>query len=107
MTRIEPEAPARLGDPIAAGDIGAFYAWTRLTAAATLGIRSELTEEDTMGLFRRKPIGDDQVERCPRCREPLPDGADECMMCGVALDPLRGVQSSEEATVASERRRNG
>jgi hypothetical protein len=34
-----------------------------------------------MRLFKRKAPIDDAV-RCPECGERLPDGADECAMCG-------------------------
>ena len=47
-------------------------------------------------MFRRKRK-DEEVARCPRCSEPLPEGAVECKMCGVALDPLRDLSSEEEA----------
>jgi hypothetical protein len=43
-----------------------------------------------MRLFRRKAITEHEGERCPRCRERVPEGADECLMCGVDLRPLRG-----------------
>jgi hypothetical protein len=56
-----------------------------------------LAEGDTMGFFRRKTSGEDDAERCPRCQERLPDGAVECMMCGAALEPLRGVPRTDEA----------
>ena len=41
-----------------------------------------------MGLFRRK---NDEVEpeRCPLCRERVPEDADECAMCGADLRSLR------------------
>jgi hypothetical protein len=42
-----------------------------------------------MGLFRRKATVEEAPERCPVCRERLPDDADECAMCGVDLKPLR------------------
>jgi hypothetical protein len=41
-----------------------------------------------MGLFRRKRSEEEAEERCPRCNEPVPEGAEECMMCGVDLRPL-------------------
>jgi hypothetical protein len=43
-----------------------------------------------MRLFPRKkqPL-DDDAERCPRCRERVPEGAAECMMCGIGLAPFR------------------
>lgn len=60
-----------------------------------------------MGLFRKKSTAAEEAERCPHCRELLPDGAVECMMCGVALEPLRGVESSEEAKASGGRGRDG
>ena len=42
-----------------------------------------------MGLFRRKTTIEDDRERCPQCGERVPEGADECAMCGVDLRPLR------------------
>ena len=42
-----------------------------------------------MGLFRHKATVDDEPERCPVCRERLPDEADECAMCGADLKPTR------------------
>jgi hypothetical protein len=42
-----------------------------------------------MGLFRRKRLGEEEDERCPNCRERVPDGAGTCRMCGLALEPLR------------------
>jgi hypothetical protein len=42
-----------------------------------------------MGLFRRKPKVEDDAERCPLCTERLPDGADQCAMCGADLKALR------------------
>ena len=48
-----------------------------------------------MRLFGRKPIDDEVEERCPHCGEPVPDGATQCMMCGVDLQPLRGMLGSE------------
>jgi hypothetical protein len=42
-----------------------------------------------MRLFRRKATIDDEAERCPRCAEHVPEGANECAMCGVDLRPLR------------------
>jgi hypothetical protein len=37
-----------------------------------------------MRLFKRKTPIDDAV-RCPECGERVPDGADECAMCGQHL----------------------
>jgi hypothetical protein len=42
-----------------------------------------------MGLFRRNVTVEDEPERCPVCRERLPDDADECAMCGADLKSLR------------------
>jgi hypothetical protein len=40
-----------------------------------------------MGLFRRKsPHPELEVERCPRCREPVPEEAAVCNMCGLPLE---------------------
>lgn len=50
-----------------------------------------------MRFFRRKRSDDDETERCPRCSEPVPEGAAECMMCGLPLEPFRAALSSEEA----------
>jgi hypothetical protein len=60
-----------------------------------------------MGLFRKTARGDHDDERCPRCRERLPDGALECMMCGVTLKPLRGTPRNEEAKAPSDHRGDG
>lgn len=49
-----------------------------------------------MRLFRRKPK-DEEVARCPRCSEPVPERAVECKMCGVALVPLPDLPSEKEA----------
>ena len=49
-----------------------------------------------MRLFRRKQSEEDLEERCPQCSEPIPQGADECMMCGVGLRPFRGDSRYEE-----------
>jgi predicted amidophosphoribosyltransferase len=50
-----------------------------------------------MGLFRRKQRSDEQDERCPNCRERVPEGAVTCMMCGLALDPVRVASREAEA----------
>jgi zinc-ribbon domain len=42
-----------------------------------------------MRLFGRGRSNDGIEERCPHCREPVPEGAVACMMCGVDLRPLR------------------
>jgi len=55
-----------------------------------------------MGLFRRKRGDDEPEDRCPVCGEPIPDGALECMMCGIDLRPLRyqGTGGDQEAAEA-------
>jgi predicted amidophosphoribosyltransferase len=50
-----------------------------------------------MQLFRRKRSDDDQTERCPRCNEPVPEGAADCMMCGLPLAQSQAALSGEEA----------
>jgi hypothetical protein len=42
-----------------------------------------------MALFRRKQLNEEDDERCPNCRERVPGGAVTCMMCGLALEPVR------------------
>jgi len=42
-----------------------------------------------MRLFRRRATSEEEGERCPRCRERVPEGADECHMCGLDLRPVR------------------
>jgi hypothetical protein len=49
-----------------------------------------------MRLFRRKPADNEVEERCPQCGEPVPDGAAQCMMCGVDLRPFRGTPGTQE-----------
>jgi len=66
---------------------GAFYAWSIAGLAGK--IREQPIERSDVGLFRRKPKVEDEPERCPLCNEPLPDGADECAMCGADLKALR------------------
>jgi hypothetical protein len=41
-----------------------------------------------MGLFRRKNV-EVEPERCPLCRERVPEHATECAMCGADLRSLR------------------
>jgi hypothetical protein len=53
-----------------------------------------------MRLFRRKTTIEDHRERCPHCAERVPDGANDCSMCGVDLRPLRS--SSRTAQVEEE-----
>jgi hypothetical protein len=65
-----------------------------------------LAKGDPMGFFPRKASRDEDAERCPRCRERLPDGAVECMMCGAALEPLRGTPRTDEAKASSAKSRD-
>ena len=46
-------------------------------------------ERREMGLFRGKPEVEAEPERCPLCAERVPDGADDCAMCGADLRALR------------------
>jgi hypothetical protein len=48
-----------------------------------------------MGLFRRKQREERFDERCPNCREPVPEGAIKCTMCGIDLRPLRGSRGGD------------
>jgi hypothetical protein len=54
-----------------------------------------------MGLFRRKQLNEEDDERCPNCRERVPEGAVTCMMCGLALEPVR--EPSRDASVFGAR----
>jgi predicted amidophosphoribosyltransferase len=74
--------------------------------------RSGITPQSDLGsnsmrFFRRKRSDDDETERCPRCSEPVPEGAAECMMCGLPLEPFRAALSSEEAETQTADRPNG
>jgi hypothetical protein len=51
-----------------------------------------------MGLFRRKPKVEPEPERCPLCSERVPDGADECAMCGADLKALRPWSEGRDRT---------
>src|SRR5215204_2154895 len=66
---------------------GVFYAWT--VAGPDAKLRCLPDERRGMALFRRKATVEDEPERCPVCRERLPDDAHECAMCGADLKPLR------------------
>lgn len=44
-----------------------------------------------MSLFRKKPLIEEEDERCPNCRERVPEGATACMMCGLDLAEARRV----------------
>jgi hypothetical protein len=41
-----------------------------------------------MRLFRRRRLDEPEGTRCLQCGERVPEGADECMMCGADLRPL-------------------
>jgi hypothetical protein len=56
-----------------------------------------------MGLFGRKRSEDEVEERCPHCREPLPEGAEKCVMCGIDLRPLQGWASTPQGTTSPRR----
>jgi hypothetical protein len=56
----------------------------------------QVDREVQMGLFRRKRSDEEEVTHCPHCGEPVPEGAVECMMCGVALQPLGDRPSDAE-----------
>ena len=60
-----------------------------LCSAGRDGVGSRIRKETGMRLFRRKATSEDEGERCPRCSERVPEGADRCLMCGVDLRPLR------------------
>ncbi len=59
-----------------------------------------------MGLFRRKAAQDDvfETKRCPYCREPLPDSAEKCVMCGADLPVATPARDAERAAVARRQR---
>jgi hypothetical protein len=57
-----------------------------------------------MRFFRRKTTTESESERCPFCREPVPDGAIECMMCGATLP--RSEAQGEEAEERPEQDSN-
>jgi predicted amidophosphoribosyltransferase len=66
------------------------------------GFATTIRPEERMRFFRRKR-SDDEPERCPRCRERVPERAAECMMCGLPLDPCRAAQAGEEAKALTDR----
>jgi rRNA maturation endonuclease Nob1 len=55
-----------------------------------------------MRFFRRKPSVEVEPERCPLCRERVPEDADLCAMCGADLRSLR--QRSERGVSEPVRR---
>jgi hypothetical protein len=56
-----------------------------------------------MRLFGRKRRRDDVESRCPHCREPLPEGAEMCVMCGIGLRPLWERESAPQGTTSPRR----
>jgi predicted amidophosphoribosyltransferase len=44
-----------------------------------------------MSLFRRKQQSEEEDERCPNCRERVPEGAATCEMCGLDLAEAKRV----------------
>jgi hypothetical protein len=58
-----------------------------------------------MRVFRRRQSADEVEERCPHCNEPVPEGAMECMMCGVDLRPLREAGSRDHLQGTTSPRR--
>jgi len=56
-----------------------------------------------MRFFRRKPSDEVEPERCPLCRERVPEHADECAMCGA---DLRSLLPRSEREVAEPARRD-
>ena len=59
-----------------------------------------LPEETEMRLFKRKTEVDD-TPRCPSCRERVPDGADECAMCGRDLTDLEAARDPRDEGVGA------
>jgi hypothetical protein len=49
-----------------------------------------------MRLFGRERRDAEVEERCPRCGEPVPQGAAECMMCGADLRPFRAASGAQQ-----------
>lgn len=60
---------------------------------------SDTVDHGAMRFLRRKPK---PVQRCPNCRERLPDGAKQCDMCGERLQ--LGRDGEVLAALASVRR---
>ncbi len=76
---------------------GVFHVWTRPDAPGNLGPSDTFDQENrAMGLFRRKQLTEEDDERCPNCRERVPEGAVACMMCGLALKPVRDASPDSE-----------
>ena len=48
-------------------------------------------------MLRRKKLTEEEGERCPNCRERVPEGAVVCMMCGLRLEPVRDASRDAEA----------
>jgi hypothetical protein len=52
-----------------------------------------------MGLFRRRKTTYENRELCPRCGEPVPEHADECVMCGLDLKPFHSQTVDPRQTI--------
>jgi hypothetical protein len=55
-----------------------------------------------MRFFRRNDDTEAEPDRCPLCNERVPEGAEECAMCGADLKALR--PRSERQGTSSPRR---
>jgi hypothetical protein len=84
---------------------GAFYACSRASPTATIEAHESSIQGVTVRLFRRKRPDWEEGERCPRCRERLPEYAADCMMCGLALAPLRAHARQAKREASGEARR--
>lgn len=56
-----------------------------------------------MRLFARKRSDDEVEVRCPQCREPVPEDATVCVMCGADLRPLLGAAGGRLESRETER----
>lgn len=56
-----------------------------------------------MGLFRRKATAEVEPDRCPLCNERVPDGAEECAMCGADLKVIRPWSDERQGTTSPRR----
>lgn len=96
----------------------AFTEWGFLCMESRRARRKALltasSEGNVVGMFRRKPKVREEPERCPLCAERVPDGADECAMCGADLKALArgriaasaGPSGASEALCAGEAQRH-
>jgi hypothetical protein len=67
--------------------MGFFVHGAAVKPVPTSGTR-RTKERRAMGLFGRRKKVEEESARCPLCRECVPDGADECRMCGADLKAL-------------------